>query len=74
MRHSYNTREIIVERLEDWLKAYFLTDNNDRNKILNKIITNWWYERATLDKPEFPTFVNWFEFKRVWLYYKKDLL
>ena len=74
MNHNFWTNEVMLERLDDWVRVFYLTNNHERNKQINDIIMNWWYDRVYLTEAIFPTFFNWISFKRESLYILKWIL
>ena len=66
---------IIMYDIPELLHAFFLTDNNEYNKEVDLTIKGMWYVRDRLVKEYFWTIVwVWFEYKRCWVYIRKDHL
>lgn len=57
------------------LYAYFLTDDNDKNKEVSEMICDMWYKRIRLvQSTPIVEVHHWFEYTWMWIYISKEYL
>lgn len=75
-KETFKFENVIIDTEVPWmLYAYYLSDDNKKNKEVNDIIIDMWYTRNRLVK-SYPLVEVWlwFEYKRMWIYISTDKL
>ena len=73
---EFNFSDVIIDYCpQGILYAYYLSNDNAKNKEVDLIIKDMWYTRDRLVKNYPLVEVQlWFEYKRLWLYISNDHL